>query len=58
MTRSALDAAHAAMQAGDEAEARAFYRLLADAPAPLTLGPSENGSGRSSEPLLSWRTIW
>mgnify|MGYP006202091365 FL=1 len=32
MTRSALDAAHAAMLAGDEPEARAFYRLLADAP--------------------------
>lgn len=43
MTRSALDAAHAAMQAGDEAEARAFYRLLADAPLCLLLSAPAEG---------------
>ncbi|MFZ9198976.1 MAG: SseB family protein [Paracoccaceae bacterium] len=43
MTRSALDLAHAAMQAGDEAEARAFYRLLADAPLCLLLSAPAEG---------------
>ena len=43
MTRSALDAAHAAMQAGDEAKARAFYRLLADAPLCLLLSAPAEG---------------
>ena len=43
MTRSALDLAHAAMQAGDEADARAFYRLLADAPLCLLLSAPAEG---------------
>lgn len=43
MIRSALDAAQAAMLAGDEPEARAFYRLLADAPLCLLLAAPAEG---------------
>ena len=43
MTRSALDAAHAEMQAGGETEARGFYRLLADAPLCLLLAAPAEG---------------
>jgi hypothetical protein len=43
MTRSALDLSHAAMLAGDEAEARAFYRFLADAPLCLLLNAPADG---------------
>lgn len=43
MTPSALDDAHAAMERGGEAEARAFYRLLADAPLCLLLAEPAEG---------------
>lgn len=41
--QTALDAAYGALQAGGEAEARAFYRLLADAPLCLLLAAEAEG---------------
>jgi len=43
MERTALDEAHAAMAAGGEAEARQFYRLLADIPLFLLLEHEAEG---------------
>lgn len=44
MTETALDAAHAALQAGGEAEALRFYQLLADAPLSLLLRREAEGA--------------
>ena len=50
MTKTALDIAYAAMQAGGEAEGLRFYQLLADAPLSLLL--AREAEGEAIEPQV------
>lgn len=50
MTKTVLDAAHAALQSGGEAEALRFYQLLADAPLCLLL--VREAEGEAIEPQV------